>query len=100
MRGQLYIRLFFAVVPRSPRKGKRRNFYSRYEYFLVLSDAALCVEVLRASTRVPVHRLGNLCKTFFVVLPAEFFIACHLSSVEECVGLRGTCIHVLGVNPE
>src|SRR5216683_1225757 len=30
MKGLLYIRLFFAFVPRSPLEGKRRNFHSRY----------------------------------------------------------------------
>jgi hypothetical protein len=64
MAGVLGIRLFFAFVPRSAREGKRRIFHPRYEHFLVQSDAALCVEVPRASIGVPVHRLGNLCKTF------------------------------------
>ncbi|PYU40849.1 MAG: hypothetical protein DMG56_04445 [Acidobacteria bacterium] len=58
------VRLFFAFVPRSPREGKRRNFHARYEHLLVQSDGVLWVEVKRASIRVPVHGLGNLCKTF------------------------------------
>src|SRR6266404_3481098 len=64
MRGLFYIRLFFAFVPRSPQEGKRRFFNSGYGHFTIQNDAALCVEVLRASIGVPVHRLGNLCKTF------------------------------------
>src|SRR6266581_420468 len=40
------------------------DFYFSNEHFLVRSDAALCVEAGRASTGVPVHRFGNLCKTF------------------------------------
>src|SRR6266436_4067311 len=64
MRGLLCVRLFFAFVPRSAREGKRGNFYSRHENFLVRSDAALCAEAPRASTGVPVHRFGNRCKTF------------------------------------
>src|SRR5216684_1135745 len=35
MRGLLCVRLFFAFVPRSAREGKRGEFYSRYENFLI-----------------------------------------------------------------
>jgi len=83
MRGLLYIRLFFAFVPRSPQEGKRRFFRYGYGYFSVQNDAALCVEVLRASIGVPVHRLGNLCKTFFGVNEREFSVA---SEFPVCAG--------------
>src|SRR6267378_7167742 len=64
MRGLLCVRLFFAFVPRSAREGKRGNFHSRYENFLVRSDAALCAEAPCASIGVPVPPFGNRCKTF------------------------------------
>src|SRR5882672_7730423 len=64
MRVLLRVRLFFAFVSRSAREGKRGNFYSRHENFLVRSDAAFCAEAPHASTGVPVHRFGNRCKTF------------------------------------
>jgi D-arabinose 1-dehydrogenase-like Zn-dependent alcohol dehydrogenase len=65
MRGLLRIRLFFAFVPRFPLGGKRRNFQSGHNHLFVQSDAALCVELPHASIGVPVHRVGNLCKTFY-----------------------------------
>src|SRR6266436_9597469 len=91
MRGLLYIRLFFAFVLRSAREGQRRISHPRYEHFLVQSDAALCVELPRASIGVPVHRLGNLCKTF---LP----LSAQSCSAAICAGFRATSIQVLGVN--
>src|ERR1700682_2297674 len=100
MRGLFYIRLFFAFVPRSPQEGKRRIFLSGYGHFRVQNDDALCVEVSCASIQVPVHRLGNRCKTFFAALCAILLCACRLCSGMICVGLPEACIQVLGVNPE
>ncbi|PYT50716.1 MAG: hypothetical protein DMG44_05400 [Acidobacteria bacterium] len=91
MRGLLCVRLFFAFVPRSTREGKRGNFYSRYESFLVRSDAALCAEAPRASTGVPVHRFGNRCKTFSSPLAG---------SALSCITFQGRSIQVLSTNPE
>src|SRR5271155_5338666 len=41
-----------------------QKFLYRYKFLLVRSDAALCVGLTRASIGVPVHCVGNLCKTF------------------------------------
>jgi hypothetical protein len=52
-------------VAQAPPESKHGVFVSLIASSLVLSDAALCVELLRASIQVPVHAFGNLCKTFF-----------------------------------
>src|SRR2546430_17042073 len=55
------IRLFYH---RLRRRASAEFLLSSCENSLPLSDVALCVEVAQASIGEPVHRLGNLCKTF------------------------------------
>jgi hypothetical protein len=44
----------------------------------------LCVEAARASIGVPVHRVGNLCKTFFETFHVNFFFAGTLPRGKMC----------------
>jgi hypothetical protein len=79
--------------------GQEKRFSSQVRHFPVQSDAAFCVELLRASIGVPVHRFGNLCKTFFDFLCANFYLLAGRTA-EKCATSREKCIQVLGVIPE
>src|SRR6266404_510115 len=91
MRGLLCVRLFFAFVPRSAREGKRGNYYSRHENFLVQAMPH-CARKHRG--RQP----ECLCIASEIV--AKLFPAPRVGSASTCISFQRRGIQVLYTNPE
>jgi len=99
MRGLLYIRLFFAFVPRSALEGKRRNFRARFGYTL-FKAMSHCAENLRARQSDSLCIASEIVAKLFLGSSAQGFIIHQRCSVEKCVDLRGARIEILSGSPE
>jgi hypothetical protein len=99
MRGLLYIRLFFAFVPRSAREGKRRDFISKYGNS-IFQAMPHCAGKSRARQSMCLCIASEIVAKLFDFLVAKFFTASRLRCSEKCAALREARIEILSVSPE
>jgi hypothetical protein len=99
MRGLLYIRLFFAFVPRSASGGKRRIFFQGTNTVLfkamphcAWNQAARQSKCLCIASEISAKLFSQFSTQNFLCLPAR--------SALGCGGLREPCIKTPGVNPQ